>query len=308
MTERAKNPAIPGTPKDRTGTAGIVRRALAAIRGRFAGLEAEILAIFGRIRVYEKNDTRDFGSVIYALSPDELAQVSADLQAALDRWIAVGRESRSVLWWDAFQAEAQQLGTAQAVSNLANLAGVYAATRTLESVVFSEPYAARAATARFKSYEHWSGLSQALRTELSQIIGAAVIDGKNPVAVRKQIAERLGVSLAKAAQYAQTDITDTLRQSRMAEYDFATESMGLKLGLLWTSALKVFTRPWHAARSGRVYTAQEVRQFYSVNGNRYNCFCSITECLLDEGGKPLLSDALKSSMKSAREAWQKRNV
>ena len=244
--QRAPNPAIPGTPKDRTGTAGIVRRALATIRARFAGLEAETLAIFARIRVYEKNDTRDFGSVIYGLTPSELAQVAADLQAALDRWIAAGRESQSVLWWDALQSEAQQLGTAQAAANLANLSGVYAASRSLETIVFSEPYAARAAMARFKSYEHWSGLSQAMKSELSAIIGRAVVDGKNPVAVRKEIQERLGVGLSKAAQYAQTEITDTLRQSRMAEYDVASEELGLKLGLLWTSALKVFTRPWHA--------------------------------------------------------------
>lgn len=303
--QRAPNPAIPGTPKDRTGTAGIVRRALATIRARFAGLEAETLAIFARIRVYEKNDTRDFGSVIYGLTPSELAQVSADLQAALDRWIAAGRESQSVLWWDALQSEAQQLGTAQAASNLANLSGVYSASRSLETIVFSEPYAARAAMARFKSYEHWSGLSGTLKAELSQIIGRSVIDGKNPLVVRKEIQERMGVGASKAAQYAQTEITDTLRQSRMAEYDVASDELGLKLGLLWTSALKVFTRPWHAARSGKVYTSQEVKAFYAVNGNRYNCFCSITECLIGEDSKPMLSDSLKSTMTKAREAWQK---
>lgn len=305
MIERAKNPAIPGAPNDRTGTAGIVRRATAAIRARYAGLKAETLAMFSRIRVYEKNNAGDFGAVVYALTAEELAQVSADLQAAIDRWILSGKESKSVLWWDVFESEAQQLGTAQAVSNLTNLSGAYAAQRNLEAVVFSQPYAMRAAAARFKSYEHWTGLSQALRTDLSQVIGAAVIDGKNPVAVRKQIQERLGVSYAKAAQYAQTDITDTLRQARMAEFDHASEEMSLSIGLLWTSALKVYTRPWHAARSGKVYTSAEVRQFYSVNGNRYNCFCSITEALLDDKGRPMLSDSLKQTMKSARETWQK---
>ena len=35
------NPAIPGTVKDRTGSAGIMRRAMADIRRRYAGLQAE---------------------------------------------------------------------------------------------------------------------------------------------------------------------------------------------------------------------------------------------------------------------------
>lgn len=47
---RTPNPAIPGTPKDRTGTAGIMRRAVAQIRARFDGLQADVLAIFATSR------------------------------------------------------------------------------------------------------------------------------------------------------------------------------------------------------------------------------------------------------------------
>ena len=37
---RARNPAIPGTTKDRTGSAGILRRAVADIR-RLLGIKVE---------------------------------------------------------------------------------------------------------------------------------------------------------------------------------------------------------------------------------------------------------------------------
>ena len=129
-----------------------------------------------------------------------------------------------------------------------------------------------------------------MRAELAQIIGRAVVDGKNPRAVRTEIAERLEVSRGRALGYAQTDITDTLRQARMAEADHAREEFGLGIGLLWTSALLPTTRPTHAARHRKVYTSAQVKAFYAVNGNRYRCHCSITECLLDEDGMRLLGE------------------
>ena len=309
----ARNPAIPGTTQDRTGSAGILRRAVADIRRRFAGLQRDVLAIFDGIRIVEPmplplafNDaTTGMQRTIYALTPDELAAVSFALQQALERWIAGGRDTANLLWWATYDAQAAQLGAAQSVANLTNLSAAYAATRTLQEVVFSEAYRNRVAMAQVKSYEHWTGLSAGMRSELSQIIGRAVVDGKNPKAVRAEIVERLDVSKARAIGYAQTDITDTLRQARIAEADYAADELGLAIGLLWTSALIPTTRPWHASRNGKVYTSEEVRAFYAVNGNRYRCHCATTECLLDADGKPILTDALKASMAKERAAWER---
>jgi Phage Mu protein F like protein len=296
------NPIIHGTPKDRTGSAGVVRRASAEIARRFAGLQKDVLALFDGITVYTVN--KEVGGFLYGLTPEQMAALSDELAAALDRWIAAGKDPANLFWWDAYVQDSAQLGTAQAVANLSNLSTAYASTRTLEAVIYSTPYKTRLGMAQVKSYEHWRGLAATQRAELSQIIGRAVVDGKNPKAVRKEIAERLGVSREKALQYAQTDITDTLRQARWAEDDYAQESLGLKLGELWTSALKPTTRAWHASRNGKVYSTDEVRKFYSENGNRYNCFCGQTTCLLDESGKPILTKKLQSAMASERKAWQ----
>jgi uncharacterized protein with gpF-like domain len=309
---RPRNPALPGTTQDRTGSAGILRRAVSEIRRRFAGLQREVLSIFDGIRILEPlpalaaNDaTTAMERTLYALKPDELAAVGYALQQALERWIANGRDPANLLWWATYDAQAAQLGAAQSVSNLANLSAAYAATRTLQQVVFSEPYRNRVAMAQVKSYEHWTGLSAGMRSELSQIIGRAVVDGKNPRAVRAEIVERLDVSKARAIGYAQTDITDTLRQARWAENDHARDEMGISTGLLHTSAFLPTTRPTHAARHGKVFSTQEVRAWYGRDGNRYRCHCSQTDVLLDEDGKPILSDALKGSMQAEKVAWEK---
>ncbi len=302
----ARNPIRTGTEKDRTGSAGILRRAVADIRRRFAGLKRDVLAIFDSIRslyVTPAGTKAQFGRTLYMLTPDEMAATTAALQSALDRWVVAKREVSHVFWWDAYVAEAAQLGTAQSVANLAHLSPTYAGARSLQQVVYSEPYRTRVALAQIRSYEHWTGLSAGMKSELSQIIGRAVADGKNPRAVRKEIMERLGVSETRAYGYAQTEITNTLRDARMVEFESAKEEFGLKMALLWSSALLPMTRPWHASRNGRTYAPEEVKAFYSVNGNRFRCHCSIVEAMLDEDGSPILSDAAKATFKAEREKW-----
>lgn len=300
------NPIIPGTPADRTGTMPILRRAVREINRRWAGLQADVLAIFSAIPVYAIN-AGEAELVRYGLTADQMQRLSTELQAAVERWIADGRDPANLFWWSQYVAETQQLGTAQTVANLGNLSPAYAAARSIEMVIYSEPYVQRLALAQFKSYEHWTGLAAQQKSELAQIIGQAVVDGRNPRAVAETIKERLGVSLSKAKQYAQTDITDTLRQARWAESEQAQEDFGIRIGLLWTSALLPTTRQSHAAKHGRIMTQEAVREFYGRDGNRYNCHCSTTEALLDADGKPILTPKLKAKMQGEKVKWDAEN-
>lgn len=302
MRERPRNPVIPGGARDRTGTAGLLRSALAQINRRFEGLRKDVLAIFDRIPVYALND--EAALVRYGITPEVMDMTMLEIQAALDRWIQNGREPKYLFWWDPFVNQAAQLGAAQSVANLAQLSSVYATARTLDQVIGSEPYRTRVGLARIKSYEHWTGLRAEGQSRLAAAIGRAVADGLNPYAARKLIEEALGVTKSKAAQYAQTDITDMLRQARWAEAEATTLELGIKIGMLWTSALQPTTRAAHAMRNGRVYSTDEVRAFYGRDGNRYNCHCGQTECLLDPSGKPILTDSLQKVMRAEFASWQ----
>lgn len=310
MARRApvpRSPIVPGNAADRTGTAGILRRMSAMVNARWTMMAAEVLAIFARIPVYQLNDLRD-PAVRYGLTPEQLAGIAEELGETVQRWIAGGRSTDYALWWEPFQAEAAQLGTAQSVSNLTRLSTVYAAARSLEQVVYSTPYVNRIKQAKFRSYEHWTGLAAEQRTKLATAIGQAVADGTNPVAARKAIAEAVGVSKTRAMLYAQTDVTNTLREARWAESEAAEEELGIRTAMLWTSALIPSTRAWHASRNGKTYSTAEVKAFYAQGGNRYNCRCGQTECLLDDEGKPILTKKLQSSMANEKKAWQSRYV
>lgn len=297
---RVRNPIIPGTTRERTGAGPIIRRAVAQIDVRFAALTSEVLSAFDRIPVYARNEA----SVLYGLTPEQMGQLSGELQASLDAYVARHGEDVYRFWWSPYVAEASQLGTAQAAANLANLSPAYAASRTLQTIMFSEPYRNRVGIAQTKSFEHWVGQSAGIKAELAQIIGSAVADGRPPREVRGLIRDRLGVSASKARAFAQSDITDSLRQARWAEDDAATEELGLDLRELWTSALLPTTRHTHARRHGRVYTTAECREFYSKDGNVFNCHCSSTTCLVDASGKPILTDSLKKKMAKELKDWK----
>lgn len=108
-----------------------------------------------------------------------------------------------------------------------------------------------AALARITSHEQGSGL----KGKLTDINGRAVADGLNPRAAEKLIAQGLGVTNSKARQYAQTDITDTLRQARWTKSEASSEELGIKIGMLWTAALPPVTRCTHATRNARAMEA-----------------------------------------------------
>ena len=303
----ASNPIIPGSNQDRTGTLPILRRAVREINRRWAGLQADVLAAFNAIPAYAINAGETVDLYRYGLTADQMARLSAELQAAVERWIADGRDPANLFWWSQYVSEAQQLGTAQSVANLSQLSPAYAAARNIATVIYSEPYVQRLAVAQFKSYEHWTGLAAAQKSELAQVIGRAVTDGKSPKAIASEIKERLGVSLSRAKNFAQTEVTGVLREARWAESEQAQQDFGIKVGLLWTSALLPTTRPWHASRHGRVYTTSQVKEFYGRQGNRYNCFCGQTEALLDADGKPILTPKLRAKMAGEKIKWDAEN-
>jgi SPP1 gp7 family putative phage head morphogenesis protein len=156
-----------------------------------------------------------------------------------------------------------------------------------------------------RDYSHWTGLADDAKVRLSGVIADGVAQGKNPKSVVADIQDSLNVTRSKARQMAQTDIVGTLRETRWAESDAARDELGIEVRMLWTSALRSSTRKTHSAKHGKVFSTNQVREFYSKDGNRYNCYCAQTEALVDENGKLIASDTLKQGMARQRDTWEK---
>ncbi len=124
----------------------------------------------------------------------------------------------------------------------------------------------------------------------------------NPRETAQVVSKRLDVSMGRAKTIAQTEQVGALRRAQWNETDWAADRLGLKTGLLWLSALKPTTRSWHASRHGKVYTTEQVRDFYAENGNRYNCYCSQIPVLLNDDGS-IFNQGLAEKLEKERKSW-----
>jgi len=249
------------------------------------------------MRLYQVNA----GKFIYDMSAQELADLLDAVQGILDDYLLDGGEQN--LWaMDYVVAEAQR-GTLEAFNNLSQQSQVYASQTTLQQLLSSPGHLNQVAAARLTTFSDWKVISDTARGDLTNIITDAVARGVSPRDTAQVISKRLDVSMSKAKAIAQTEQVGALRQAQWNETDWAADRLGLNTGLLWLSALKPTTREWHRARHGKVFTTEEIRDFYAKNGNRYNCYCAQVPALLDDNGK-LFNEGLSDKLAAERKAWK----
>lgn len=320
QTAKVGLPIVPRSKVDPTRSAKQVTALFRDIEKRYLGIKRALKALFdqrltGRerevnshnwhflchdhgedLRLYQVNA----GKFIYDMSAQELADLLEAVQGILDDYLLDGGEQNQ--WaMDYVVAEARR-GTLEAFNNLSQQSQAYASQTTLQQLLSSPGYQNQIASARLTTFSDWKAISDAARADLTGIITDAVARGVNPRETASVISKRLDVSMSRAKAIAQTEQVGALRQAQWNETDWAADRLGLNTGLLWLSALKPSTRSWHASRHGKVYTTDEVRDFYAVNGNRYNCFCSQIPVLLNDDGS-IFNEGLADKLAKERKQW-----
>lgn len=319
--EKVGLPIVPRSKVDPTRSAKQVTAMFRDIEERYLGIKRAIKALFdqrltGREREVNSHnwhflchvngdDQRLYqvnaGKFIYDMTPQELAELLEAVQGILDDYLLDGGENNQ--WaMDYVVAEAQR-GTLEAFNNLSQQSQVYASQTTLQQLLSSPGYQNQIASATLTTFSDWKAISDAARADLTGIITDAVARGVNPRETASVISKRLDVSMSRAKSIAQTEQVGALRQAQWNETDWAADRLGLNTGLLWLSALKPTTRSWHASRHGNVYTTEEVRDFYAVNGNRYNCYCSQIPVLLNDDGS-IFNEGLADKLEKERNYWK----
>lgn len=241
------------------------------------------------------------GKFIYDMSAQELADLLEAVQVILDDYLLEGGEQN--LWAMDYVAAEAQRGTLEAFNNLSQQSQAYASQTTLQQLLSSPAYQNQIASAYISTYSDWKLETDRARGDLANIIADAVGRGVNPRETAQVISKRLDVSMGRAKTIAQTEQVGALRQAQWNETDWAADRLGMNTGLLWLSALKPTTRSWHASRHGKVYTTEEVRDFYAENGNRYNCYCSQIPVLLNDDGS-IFNRGLADKLEKERKAWK----
>ncbi|WP_242664178.1 phage minor head protein [Cronobacter sakazakii] len=242
------------------------------------------------------------GAFIYDMSPQQLSDLLLRIETILDDYLLEGGSNN--LWALQYVSDEYQRGTLQAFTNLSAQSAIYEQSTTLQQLLSSPAYQNQVAAAYISTYSEWRGITDAARADLSNIVADAIGRGVNPRETASLISKRLDVSMSRAKTIAQTEQVSALRQAQWSEAEWSKERLGLNTALLWLSALKLTTRPWHAARHGKTFTTEEVEAFYGQNGNRYNCYCSQIPCLLDDEGN-LFNQGLAEKLDEERKRWVK---
>lgn len=272
---------------------------------RLTGRERASNSMYGYILARNGNhpDTLyqvNAGTYIYDMTAAQLADLLQVVQTILDDHLLEGGIQN--LWALDYVAVEYQRGTLNAYTNLSVQSPIYASQTTLQQLLSSPAYQNQIASAFVSTYSDWKGISDSVRTDLANVIADSIGRGVNPRETASIISKRLDVSMSRAKNIAQTEQVGALRQAQWKETDWAADRLGLNTGLLWLSALKPTTRSWHASRHGKVYTTEEVRDFYAENGNRYNCYCSQIPVLLNDDGS-IFNEGLADKLKKERLGW-----
>lgn len=241
------------------------------------------------------------GTFIYDMSPRQLSDLLLRIETILDDYLLEGGSNN--LWALQYVSGEYQRGTLQAFTNLSAQSAVYEQSTTLQQLLSSPAYQNQVAAAYISTYSEWRGITDAARADLSNIVADAIGRGVNPRETASLISKRLDVSMSRAKTIAQTEQVGALRRAQWSEAEWSKERLGLNTALLWISALKSTTRPWHAARHGKTFTTEEAEAFYAQNGNRYNCYCSQIPVLLDDDGH-IFNEGLADKLASERKKWQ----
>ena len=133
--------------------------------------------------------------------------------------------------------------------------------------------------------------------------------GLNPLDIARNLTDQTGIEKRRANRIARTEVTTALRRAKWDEDQEANDLYGLKTLLVHISALSPTTRHTHAVRHAHLYTNEEVRDWYSKDGNSINCKCSQQSVLVDADGNPEYPDTITKlkqeykSMQARGYAW-----
>ncbi|MEN8606457.1 phage minor head protein [Enterobacter hormaechei] len=318
---RIGTPIVPRNKADPTQSSRQVSRMFNDIEDRYLNIKRRLKALFDLRLTGQQREANaqqswmmcnnegaepslyqvNAGKFVYDMTAAELADLLQVVQSILDDELLEGGSQN--LWAMDYVIAEYDRGTLNAFTNLSVQSQVYASQTTLQQLLSSPGYLNQISAARLTTFSDWKVISDTARGDLTNIITDAVARGVSPRDTAQVISKRLDVSMSKAKTIAQTEQVGALRQAQRNEVDWAKERLGLNTAILWISALKPTTRATHGARHGKTYTTDEVAEFYSKDGNSYNCYCANIPCLLDDEGK-LYNEGLAEKLSKERSNWK----
>jgi len=285
------SPILPRSIVDPTGQQRRVANAYKDIASRMRLIKRGMLRILDQqqYKVVTLNavNAEQLKTYVFELDDFTLANIDAEIALLVDSLISEGTPQTNWML-SAYVTPAYQNGVALAYSNISVQSAEYLATKpTLESVLLSPAYRRRLGLTQSRVFNEMLGLSETMKADLANTLTRGMALGQNPRKIANDIVARVGVNESRAQRIAQTEIVGAMRTARREEAADAQERLGIRTMLMHLSALKSTSRASHVARHAKLYTIQEVANWYAIVPNMINCYCTQVEVLVDEDGAPL---------------------
>lgn len=296
MTTKPRPPILPSNPADPTGADRLERGAMRQLNRRIKSVAKEYTNAVARVPVEPIGENRYVYRLDAALIRTLLEQLDLEVEATL---LEGGPDE---LWlFEQYVKVASIRGTAQEFANLAQQSPAYRSGReSLQAILRSEPHRLRMALTRARVFEEMELLSQSVKANMARILTDGIGRGLNPRDVAKNLKAESSIESRRDHRIARTEITSALRRARWDEAQDAQDLYGLRTMEMHISALSPTTRASHAARHGKLYTIEQVRDWWSQDANAINCKCSTTSVMVDEDGKPVAPDIVARAMRTKR--------
>ncbi|MGR7948837.1 phage minor head protein [Alcaligenes sp. RM2] len=201
-------------------------------------------------------------------------------------------------------------GTAQVFANLSQQSAAYRGGRiSLQEILRSEPHRRRMALLSARVSEEMKGVVGDVKSNMTRVLTEGIGRGLNPREVAKNLTAQAGIETRRAHRIARTEITTALRRAKWDEASDAEQDYGLQTKELHLSALSPTTRATHAARHGKLFTRDQVQDWWSQDGNSVNCKCTTVSVMVDDEGKPVVPSIIqraqqaKTNMEKRGYAW-----
>lgn len=287
-------PILPSNKRDPTGVDRLERGAIREFARRIRRIRDAYIKVVKTIPAEPAVNKR----YAFRLDSSLISSLLAQLDLEVDAILLEGGEAG--LWFFNKYVEVAAIrGTAQTFANLSQQSPSYRSGReSLQKILRSEPHRLRMSLVRARVFEEMGNLGGQIKADMARVLTDGIGRGKNPNETAKALREQAGIEVRRANRIARTEIATALRRARWEEKDQAAEDYNVQSKLLHISALSSTTRASHAARHAKLYTSDEVRDWYSQDGNSINCKCSQTEVLVDGDGRPIVPDIIERAKRN----------
>lgn len=281
--------------KDPTRTTTKQKAAEAAFRKRWSSAKAAILAYIGGLP--RKRKPRTVLNLFQSNAPRPYVfDVAPALLSAAQSTITTIIESSLVGAWlfEDYVGKAYAQGTAQTRAALRPQFDTLGIDRddVLAKLTTADAFQHRYDLLRARMLEEVKWIAQDQTQLVTKLLARSMAEGKSVTEVGDQIAALFDQKQHVGERLVRTEVTMALKRARLDEGEAQAELHGLEVRFMHVSAFSTTSRYSHMARHGKVFTAEEIREWYSRDGNAINCKCSQIEVILSRSGEPLAKGLL----------------